>query len=670
MPVVERVEHVGGKAERGAFPIHFSLLDEHDQASLAIDQGLGSPCPLTLHITNRSGHEMEWEDAKERPPSREFHHLRIAFRPGILSKTTLDKLKAPETAQQVLAPKKPPEWRIALDEPQEDESPVLLLVYTPQDKSHLKLKNDASVKVRFHGIVAGHSAPHGLTRVEFWLDNVKFAGVGEIDSHATWRHRHLSVQASASHELPLRIGFKGHAMVRADGQPDTLTVVVQNPVTPQDAAEGGTPDIRVVGRAVHGHPAQLVLSFDLEGPWQLPSLTQNQTPEVEVAYPGGNKDKISAGRGQGHHDHTWAISLPERGIAPGESLQIEIKDIVAWDEGTINLYLDGSDIPGFRTRVILPITATNAIQALNVQAALLRQRATQLRYRHQIHAELTEPLDLIALPEFINEALLQSESNPNKSHDGWASPNFEIMTPFWQGWYLVADPYPEPAADISRRFALFRNGRVCPVLGGGLQDALPLPPSSLAPFTEIGEIRGAPIILNQNRAACLWSSREKRWRVLRQEPVLHVGDGWAAMEDPSYLVLLTWPKGGPSIVEPEGSIILNAEYDHDTRKPIQAVGGTEDIPLFVDAEGNVWRLEGRSPMKWKQAPVGQPVADINSQGVVIRKGDSAVLRYSTTGGVPDWRSLEGGGVRIGGTWRNPIVTRNDGKLWRLEDFQQ
>lgn len=699
MPVEEMVANVGGKSDRAAFPVHFTLLDDDHQASLPIDHADSGTHPLTLHITNRSGVDLEWLPAPGESPTKDFHHLEIEFRPGVLSKTTLDSLKRPE---ELLAQKDRVDWRITDGGLQEDGTHALLLLFTPQDKTRLKLRHGGSLKVRLQRILASQATPHGLTKVELRLNNVSLDGLGEIDSHSTRRHCHLSVGLMGGLELPLRIGFEGHALLRGDREEDKqkLTLIVLN----------RTKD--PIGRAIDGNPAQLVLSFDLKGPWgtETESLKVVSPDKIKVKFPDDSETGINdPSDGQGLPAH-WTIVLPEAGIPPARSddkpqeikcLRIEMDGIKASGEGTVNVYVDGSDIPGFRTRVILPVTVSNMTPAAfkDIQKALEKHQYELQELKEDFHgvvtslrrqAALAEASDLLVGRDDFRAPVLISET------DSWEIlPRTKPMVPAHyndapcripsgQGWGVIVGGSP---VDVSRRFLLLNDkGAVCRFLAGRrLRDNLPLPPKSSEPFVEIGEFLGVPLLLRNDHKLYVWDiynsgewteSAEPSWKVL------HLGEGWIAVDFAGKALVLSAAR----CFVPGMAIFMGTPVDG-----IAEIGGTASDPLVVDPNGKVWWLKRPAPAKpgefqleiWRPAPPSDPrlrldpsryefppVADMNSLGVLIRKDDKrGVYRWGLHNGQVAWHdtNLPVQARRIGGTWRNPVVIGMDRNLYQLTD---
>lgn len=631
---------------RGGFPVEFSLLDDDNQAVLAVDEGVGSTNALVLHVTNRSLHDLVWDVATDGKPPKEFHHLQLTFRPGVLSDATRNKLAKPDTAQQLLRKHDAERWKIG-GEVHDDGSQALFLVFEPKDKPKdpLKLPRGNSLQVQFQGISASKATPHGLTKVEVRADKAKL-GSHDLHTHATRRHCHLSVLPGGWRPLPVRIGFKGNAIVRADGQPDTVTVAIYNP-----------PKTDAFGAWSGTNPAQFLLSFDHDGPWAL-----KLSPRVTVDGKEVSNVSNDPSHGLGDNPYIWLIKLPESGIAPGKQLEIKIEGLKASSEGTINLHLETYDISGFgRTRVTLPITASlmSARVLHSVVASLWREIA------------LLEPSDSISIPDTLAEAGLGSVDSVLKDRPmGPWSPHFQFLTPLSQKWNQVKDPSGNfvTGVDVSRRFVLIdSNGTVCPVAGGVLGQSLPLPDSSLRPFFEIGEWRGSPLILSQKHEFCWWSPLDGVWVRQSYGTLVHVGEGWLAVGDSNQHQLHCLEK------YEKGRGFTSGNFDPDNTLAVRAIGGSERYPLVVDTGGRVWRHKRNKlsrPPWWEQTSLGgavETLADINSGGVVIRERDERILRYSMSGPLPDWHDTTGGGTRIGGTWRNPMVIGFEKRLYRLED---
>ena len=116
-------------------PIDFALVDESGHAFLLIDDGDEPGAHrLILRITNRSDRNLTWLPPPDGAgtPSMQFHHLRVSFPPGLLSKNAREMLKD----QQQLLGADAEHWQAALSEGQSGLL-SLLLVYTEIGRAHV-----------------------------------------------------------------------------------------------------------------------------------------------------------------------------------------------------------------------------------------------------------------------------------------------------------------------------------------------------------------------------------------------------------------------------------------------------------------------------------------------------------------------------------------------------
>jgi hypothetical protein len=221
------------------------------------------------------------------------------------------------------------------------------------------------------------------------------------------------------------------------------------------------------------------------------------------------------------------------------------------------------------------------------------------------------------------------------------------------------------------------EGEVRPIIAGHLGDKLPMPPKDKAPYQEIGEFDGSPI-LTTTKTLMSWFSRGS-WHTRLPLGVQHVGEGWIIqatsqqwVDGPASPVLLV-----PTPEEPFFDFVYS---NPGSQLRYANIGGTTMDPLLVDSNGVLWYLpdnerskilEARhnpdlvKGLKWLSYDRAGVVADVNSLGVLLSKKDAHLLRWGSNFGFENPGG--GGGTRIGGTWRNPMVIGNESQLWRLED---
>ena len=665
---------------RKSFPVDFSLVDENDQPHLRIDDGQ-EPHLLVMRVTNRSGRDMElMADAqgKRTTASAAFHHFRLTFRPGVLSARTREALANPRAAQGLLGADAAL-WHLAPAGEEKDGSVSLALVFTGDDPVLLAGK---TLSTRMQGIAAGGASARP-TRVELHLGQVRHVGE-DTPIPGAGRHCHVYLLHGGRRDLPLQIGFRGSGVIRADEKPDKLVVELTNrsPDTAFGAGKGGA-------------PAHFMLWFDWKtGYWSLFDGIERKIPTITAAArPSGALLPVEhLGRQQEDNPLRWRLNLPADGIPPGNhAISIHIDGIVAGSEGPTNLYLDSYNIPGYaNSRTILVITRSL------VTPDILKEKLDAVESRMAVIADRLNGLDSTIKMSVVDQFEIPPARAPTVG--AWA-PN---AGPFpadsrQTTWEQLLDT----AMDVSRGYVLGDGaaGTVYPLVEGRLGPALPEPPARLdqlardsflrewnlkhprgpggggllppdppptrATYVEIGEFRGLPMILNTNGELYCHHPHEPNnhgWHLVSGD-VRHVGDGWIAMAADGGSVLSTPAR--LDVRYPDGLQFYVGSSPAKLPAPIVNVGGTAGDPLFVDAEGNVWGKK-RYTDEWTwEIRLKQAAEDINAFGVLIRKakqgiGAGTICRYDADG----WKTLSGSGMRVGGTWHNPVVIRNRA-LYRL-----
>ena len=632
---------------RAPFPVDFALVDDNDQPHLRIDDGHISHA-MVLRITNRSGRDMAFAPSR---PDADFCHLMVTFRPGILSRRTREILTGGSAAQRALGPDAAL-WKILGLTTNEDGTETLRFEHIGENRV---LAAGGQVYFRLLDITAAGASARP-TRVELALGAVTWRGEAE-PVPGTARHVHLYLLHGGRSALPLHIGFLGSSTIPVSTRPGTplaekqefpaqLRVILRNLA---DRALGA-------GQKV---PARLALAFDDDKhlPWALHyGETRNiqvPRPEVSAKIDDRSVDVHHVARDQGSSALRWEIVLPQEGLAPDADLIVTLDNVLSFEEGATNLYIESFDVAGYaNSRTIL--SAERSRVSKPVLDALVAGIAA--RVRRTVMDEFGIPME-----RHVFQGLFE------KHGEGPYDPRAE------QKWRTLvgSGPKTEPVVAVSTKFILTHArgavGQIAPThsffVGGvnSAQDEKDGSGNDYKPFVDIGEVDGNVVLLSHSGAVLVARpARDARWHYGGSAAAL--GTGWIADKsgDFSYPMEVRLSGGGLS-----HGFISGEEHD----RKIVALGGTREMPLFVDAAGNVWwRSSGphEYPEVWSLATTMKAL-DVNEHGVLIEKpakeGENGrIWRYAD-----GWHRLPGAGVRIGGTWRNPMTVNAAGELFVLQD---
>jgi hypothetical protein len=524
--------------------------------------------------------------------------------------------------------------------------------------------------------LAATGAASRLTRIAVHFANLCETGAQDAAGlFPLTRHCQLYVLHAGRRDLPLRVGFAGTGVIRADGEPDSLTVVLHNPA--------GKPFGATTGEG----PSHLRLSFEAgTTPWALWAGSPHAEPEPPTIVEHENLTRVSDPEPL---SLSWRFNLPKEGIGSGKSLSVKIGGLRAFTEGTTNLYVDTYDIPGFsQTRTTLTVTRSRLETRLEkkleekfieLTAGLDRKlEAAQKEVLGEVRSvreELSAPIPgltsrLTQVSDRLDGVAFAAAVNPVRMAPvgGWANQQLPERDSR-QSWKNLG----VKAIDVSSRFVLNKEGTVLPVFGGRVGDPLPKPPSDVIPISEIGEYLEGPVCIG--RRAVFWFHQEKWQQLATQSPTIfhhHVGDGWLISRRVGFGGNNPWT---PQRLELSGSHVNIVAYPFGpvpaTVAAPSAIGGSLADPIVIDGQNWVWR-RGATGEWEKQVPnpgetFPSPLLDVNAFGVFVLT-NGAVFRY-TAG---RWRQLDSAvpipSKRIGGTWRNPMVIgRVDDELYWLAD---
>jgi microcystin-dependent protein len=306
----------GRTTYREEHPLTFAVVDDDDEARLAITDE-GSPGRnLHLAIVNRSPFVVEFAEPDSTAEVVDAAHLELRFRPGTLSGESLARIAPVDR-----------EWQIATSM-EDDGTHVLHLTHR---LSRILLPGHRLAVTLVH-VSADALLGARDTRVALRYRNVRFQESG-VPCHG-FGERRLAIHGRRGRRtVPFRYGVRAPRMVMNDGETATdLTAFLGN------ASKSTDIELRA-GVA----PTRFVLSFDCgAGPWDLGSV--DHVANIDVPPPDGfDVDPRLHGE-----TPEWVIT-PVRDITlrPGQQIEFALNEIrSSAPSGPARMLLRYDNLPG------------------------------------------------------------------------------------------------------------------------------------------------------------------------------------------------------------------------------------------------------------------------------------------------------------------------------------
>ncbi|MCH8619360.1 hypothetical protein [Undibacterium sp. TS12] len=313
---------------RKSHPIDFTLFDDDEQAVMYISEDI-SDRKLHLTIANTSTQDMSMM-AGPTEVSASNYHFALQFRPGTLSRRTLELLASPAANKVVSTP----DWKLAQHVHQAGtNAPVRLYFLYTGSKSTLSIGETRSI------VLSGLSAAPGSgargTQVELIPHQLQLPGNTAITGSRT-QYMHVT-NHSGRKNIPLHMSIIEGSRVQNGAMAATLTLRLTNICKAKDVSTSTI----VFSKGEDNYPAtKLVLSCDTgTDDWDLGSITGVGVPVGLVSAAGPRIGETPS----------WDITFPNNNysLEYGKSLDLAITIDVSAKTGNANLYLHYDNIPGY-----------------------------------------------------------------------------------------------------------------------------------------------------------------------------------------------------------------------------------------------------------------------------------------------------------------------------------
>jgi concanavalin A-like lectin/glucanase superfamily protein len=333
-------------AYRRGHPIGFSLCDLDENYVLYIGDDPKEEYKLNLELRNTSAQAIRFEPQGDQA-TKEKHHFELVFRNGVLSDTTLKKLR--EKKEEIILKDEP--WDLYAEDSQTGTVSVYFLykdtskIFGPGGRLVIPLRN----------ISANPGSGARGTRIELKLNHLAY--VGETSPITGSRIQHLQIISHlGSRRVPLHVSFAGSNRILNDGySANTLVLQLMNVLKSEQES---SVDVTLTTKT------EFRISFDVEStkevaPWSLCTEAEiqefyNAPDSIIVAELNDHRNVVFDAKGRPKSDTgRWKVNPAEKG--QGESPVWSFsprQDIVLQRDGYIPIYLSN-------IRTSLPSGLTN-----------------------------------------------------------------------------------------------------------------------------------------------------------------------------------------------------------------------------------------------------------------------------------------------------------------------
>ena len=313
---------------RKSHPIDFTLFDDDEQAVMVISEDTDD---WTLHLTiaNTSSQDINMI-AGLGEVSASNYHFALQFRPGTLSRRTLELLSSAAVSKVVSTA----DWKLAqLANQTGTNAPVKLYFLYTGSKNTLSVGETRSIKLA--GLSAAPGSGARGTQVELIPHQLQSPDSTAITGSRT-QYMHVT-NHSGRKNIPLHMSIAEGNRVQDGATPATITLRLTNIYKAKDVSTSTI----VFRKGDDNYPAtKLVLSCDTGADaWDLGTI-------MEVGVPDGVKREASPKTGE---TSSWDITFPKEDypLKYGESIDLKITINVSAKPGNANLYLHYDNIPGY-----------------------------------------------------------------------------------------------------------------------------------------------------------------------------------------------------------------------------------------------------------------------------------------------------------------------------------
>jgi hypothetical protein len=323
---------------RNSYPIDFDLYDKNQQNVLYIEDRPADQ-QVKLEITNGSSESIILTPKPGSTPADSTHyHFALRFRPGTLSRASLDgkgKIK--------LSGGRAANW--TMSDPVKDANGMDCLYFLAKTQ----LTFESQKKIIFTLLNVGADGEEGsrVTQMELLYKNMAYKSKPETNLEST-RIAHLSIiNHRGNPHIPLHVGFIGSDTVLNDGKtPNTLKLRITNLMRP-DAVHPGHNILTFKHSTDEARASKLILSFDTGDESEEGALEKSSVLEdIDILHPTDWKiTKIVQAMSA-----EWILQpeSEDQILAGKDHLELTLSDIISgYPNGRTHLYLRCENIPGY-----------------------------------------------------------------------------------------------------------------------------------------------------------------------------------------------------------------------------------------------------------------------------------------------------------------------------------
>lgn len=331
---------------RKSHPIDFKLLDQDEQAVLYISEDKDD-WKLHLTIANTSSQAITMVDGQGGVSSDKHHHFALLFRPGTLSKRTLDLLGSDDYARVL----RTADWEIAqIGQPatNETESNKLVTLFLLYQGANKTLAVGETRTIEFSGISAAPGSGSRGTQVELIPHQLQFASDNTPITASRTQYMHVT-NHSGRKNIPLHVAVVDGNRVLNGATDATITLRMTNVCRNKDGGTSSHISFRGPNSKTGEPQTKLVVSYDKGSEeWDLGDADAKVTATWKDKE-GQDKTVDGTSIGKLSEQPAWEIIFPDDiDLVLNASINVTITGLkVASNAGHANVYLHYENIPGY-----------------------------------------------------------------------------------------------------------------------------------------------------------------------------------------------------------------------------------------------------------------------------------------------------------------------------------
>jgi hypothetical protein len=333
--------------------------------------------PLTLVFRNRTDRSHRFEAPPPGTvPGPEWYHFSLAFRPGVLSETTLSMLADDGAAEALLGPAAA-RWSVACPDPGPGAAVTLYFLLTvPQDAPDWTVRPDGSGTaglgaIALHGITAHPTLAGQGTRVQLRTWAIAPEGDAGHRTPCEMTRRiaivHPRLPAAGSHPVPLELALRTPFAIPVSRQTtdDRCGFILRN-----------VSDSRILRGQMHMaitiEPGSDLFSRGLPGGLiEVASLAAVPADDTAPALPIPRQTEASGAT----ETLRWPLPIPQQGLASGAAIALQA-NLPSEIEGPLDIAIE-YDLEGFGAgRRVFTFMRSRAAAIWREHEALERQVRT------------------------------------------------------------------------------------------------------------------------------------------------------------------------------------------------------------------------------------------------------------------------------------------------------